>query len=415
MEYMRTERAHLMCPCMQFGIVAIVAKAFDEARIRDSFSRLAAAHPFLQALLGHDAARNAYFYDIRGSSQIELRLNREEIAQADAAEIIAEYRRLTSYDWNLFEEGMLKASVWSMRGKTCFLLVFHHLLADGRGALGLAQELADCYADGSVPRPAQERLIVPEQDFPGGSELPLISSILTRSANRMWQKEAQQLSYGHYHQFANKFARENPAELSVTRIGTEELSGICELCHESHISVNDYLLAQMFVKERAEKIILAYDVRKLLRSYEDGALGNYATAISISLKASGSVTGTAQKVHDLVRKKTGSPKDLFLVLQCYARLEPGLLDAAFISSRGGFPSRAGRFIGTKFFGYGRPHSYCITNLGRIQSKTMEAAYFIPPASPAVKKIQGVLTVNGEMTICTRERHEPPAGEERRFH
>lgn len=51
------------------------------------------------------------------------------------------------------------------------------------------------------------------------------------------------------------------------------------------------------------------------------------------------------------------------------------------------------------FGYGSQDGYSITNLGKIQSDIISEAVFIPPASPANKKIWGVLTVNGCMKIC----------------
>ena len=66
------------------------------------------------------------------------------LADLEDAEILREFERLTGYEWNLFNEGMLKASAWKIGEtgeRTGFLLVFHHLLTDGRGALGLAQEL----------------------------------------------------------------------------------------------------------------------------------------------------------------------------------------------------------------------------------------------------------------------------------
>jgi hypothetical protein len=111
----------------------------------------------------------------------------------------------------------------------------------------------------------------------------------------------------------------------------------------------------------------------------------------------------AKKIHNQIQKKLNSPKDLYLILQCYASLEPGLLDAAMISSRGAFDSKVAKFIGTSFFNYDKAKGYSITNLGKIENKNIESAFFIPPASPAIKKTHGVLTVNGVMRICTSQR------------
>ena len=96
---------------------------------------------------------------------------------------------LTGYDWDLFSEGMLKAAIWKMGTGTCFLLVFHHLLTDGRGALGLMQELCDYYALGTVPQYAPEKLMASASDLPKDSGMPFLSRKLVDKANRDWAKE----------------------------------------------------------------------------------------------------------------------------------------------------------------------------------------------------------------------------------
>ena len=74
-----------------------------------------------------------------------------------------------------------------------------------------------------------------------------------------------------------------------------------------------------------------------------------------------------------------------------------------ISSYGAFDSKTAKFIGINFFNYDKAKGYSITNLGKIESQNIESAFFIPPASPAIKKTLGVLTVNGTMRICTSAR------------
>lgn len=93
------------------------------------------------------------------------------------------------------------------------------------------------------------------------------------------------------------------------------------------------------------------------------------------------------------------------VLSCYIAMNPGLIDAAAISTLGMFNSKAGKFVGGEMFGFRNQSGYSITNLGRIESSYIKSALFISPASPAMKKIVGVLTVNGRMYRCTSERHK----------
>ena len=397
-----------MCPNMCFGIAMLVDRPYDEAAIRDTVRRLSAAHPFLNALLGYDEAENAYYYRVTDRPQAELRLKGHGPVTAGAVTpddrvLMEEYQQLTGRDWDLFEEGMLKISVWRSSQKTQFLLVFHHLLADGRGALGLAEELAECYVRGREPKAVPESLISSDRDFPPESRMPLVSRILVCRANRTWAKERHHVAYDDYHAFANEFLRSDAVRHSVFRTGKEKLERIRRRCHEEQVTVNDYLIAKLMLEEKTGKVIIASDLRDRLSCYREGALGNYSTAFSVRVRKRQALFRLAREVHDQVRRTLSHQKDLYLVLQCYANLAPGLLDAAFISCKGGFPSKAGKFIGSLFFGFEAGNGYSITNLGKIENGSIEDAYFIPPASPAICKTQGILTVNGVMTVCTSER------------
>ena len=405
MEYLFTERAHLMCPRMYFGIVVNVKAAFDEAQVRTAFSALAKGHPFLRALLGYEEKSGRYFYDVTGASQTEILIKEQETPSADDPAVMAEYEHLTNAEWDLFSEGMLKAAVWKSGENTCFSLVFHHLLADGRGALTLSQELADCYARDAVPKYAPERLISSAGDFPKGSGLPLISRMLIDKANRDWKKERHApVSYRRYRDCANQFLREDRVQYSLKKLDRAEVEETVRQCREQGVTVNDLLMARMYMRENTDKIIIAHDLRQQLAFFIPGALGNYATAFSVVMKKKkGDEFALAREIHRKVRKIISSPAQLYLVLQCYARLEPGLIDAAFMAARGGYESKAAAFIGSTFFGFSASKGYSITNLGRIENSSIETAYFIPPASPAIRMTQGVLTVNGEMTVCTSGR------------
>ena len=404
MQYLFTERAHLMCPHMNFGVVMSVRAPYEEERVRKAMKRLYAAHPFLNALLGYERETNAYYCRVTDRPTAELKLKAREIPDAGDPEVLREYGELTSRDWDLFAEGMLKTVVWPMKEGICFLLTFHHLLADGRGALGLARELAECYAAGKQPGFAEEKLIASADEFPKDSRMSFISRFMIGVANKKQAKEQKILSYPEYHAFADAFLKKDEVSYSVLRTGAEETEKLIKACRENGVTLNDYLLAKMMIEERTKKVIMACDLRGRLGCYTEGALGNYSTAFSVEVKETGTDPYVlAKTVHRKVRRKMNRPRDLYLVLQCYSNLDPAALDAAFMACRGDYPSKSGKFVGSVFLGFDAPRGYSITNLGKINNECIAAAYFIPPASPAVRKTQGVLTVNGQMTVCTSER------------
>ncbi|MCR5119830.1 MAG: hypothetical protein K6B44_09480 [Lachnospiraceae bacterium] len=404
MEYIFTERAHLMCPNMCFGIVICINAELNESRVADAVRCLSLAHPFIRALISHEEKENRFFYDVKEDSQAEISICRGNIPDLDSPEIITEFERITSRDFDLFKEGMLKISVWPSGAKTIVLMVFHHLLADGMGALELSREFADYYVLGKQPVYAEEKLISSASEFPENSKLPFISRLLVNMANRQWKKENKRLAFEDYHRFADEHLKNDKVKHKLSVLEISETENIAKKCKTERITVNDYLLAKLFTEERIKRIVMAMDIRKPLKCYNPGAMGNYSTAFSVELNGlEDDLFTVAKQVHEKVRVITSKPSSLYLVLQCYAALDPGLLDAAMMASRGRFESKAAGFIGKNFFHMDKAEGYSITNLGKTESDVIEDAYFIPPASPAIKKTCGVLTLNGKMRVCTSER------------
>ena len=234
--------------------------------------------------------------------------------------------------------------------------------------------------------------------------MPLISRWFTNNANKNWKKENRILSYEEYHKLADEFLKTDRVKHTLSEISSTELTKLIDGCKRHDVTVNDYLMAEFMIREKAKSAVVASDLRDRLTCINEDSLGNFATAFSVSVsKKSEDIWEVSKELHSAIQKKINTPSELCLVLSCYAMLEPGLLDAAFLSCRGDFNSKAGKFIGSMFFGFGAAAGYSITNLGKIVSKNIESAFFIPPASPAIKKTQGVLTVNGVMRICTSQR------------
>ena len=170
-------------------------------------------------------------------------------------------------------------------------------------------------------------------------------------------------------------------------VTAEQFDEIKKICKEKDVTVNDVLLAQMFLTKGCNKIIMAVDIRDKIKKYNRGALGNYASAFSIELKSKTKQVGEeAKEVHTLVKKKSADTKSLMTILTCYFIMNPTLLDAAAMAGIGLYDSKTAAFVGKTILGYSSPSSYSITNLGKISNSNMNYAIFIPPASPATKKV-----------------------------
>lgn len=403
-QYLFTERAHLMCPGMCFGLAALIDAPHDAERIRAAVAALEEAHPFLRAVIGHQAEDNRFFYDVTAVGKTDWTDAHEEIAGLDAPAIFGRCDELTGRDWDLRTEGLLKIVTWKANERLCALFVFHHLLTDGRGALGLVQEFADCYVTGRRPACAQERLIARAEDLPDGAALKGVARWLVARTNQKWRGEGRRLDYAAYHSFADGYVRSQRVAHRCETIDGERLARLSGQCHDRGVTLNDYLAARMMFEEQTNKVIIACDLRQRLKCYRSGALGNYATAFSVKLgRRGGDALTLAKAVHVAVRKVMKDDRALCTVLSCYAMMEPGLLDAAAISALGGYESPSAAFVGQAMFGMGAPRGISLTNLGKIESACLSEAMFIPPASPAMRRTVGAVTVNGRMILCDSAR------------
>lgn len=393
--YMYTERAHFMCPNMHFGIMAKIESNYDEGQLRQSIDTLQKAHPFLQSLIAEETDTGRYYYQIQDYLNIPVMV-KEEVAlwQQD-------YEEISVRGWNVKKECLLKVVVYSKENEFQILFIAHHLLCDGRGLLQLVKEFAEHYADGVIPQFAQECLIQGLNDLPPNSDLPFISKLIIGDANKRWKKEGQQVMYEEYNAFERAYIQKHNMKREIFTVCNQELEKMLALCKQHSVTVNDWLIAKMMLEENTNKVVIAADIRNQVKCYRQGAMGNYSTAFSVSVKKKEeNVITLAKRVASQVINICQHPQKEMLVLACYIHMLPELIDAVAISTLGDFGSKAGTFVGRNMFGYGLQNGYSITNLGKIQSNIIAEAVFIPPASPANKKTWGVLTVNNHMKICT---------------
>lgn len=394
-QYLVTERAHFMCPNMHFGMLVELAAEYDGNKIKETLEKMEKAHPFLRSVISYDEDGVRLYYDVKDESKISF------VEKESMDTMWEDYKAVSKYEWNPFVNGLLKVYAYNKNGQTTLLFIAHHLLGDGRCILEIAKEFAECYVQNGEPEYVEEALIRTIDDLPEKSDLTGISKLLVKQANKQWRTEGKRVRYEEYALFVEKFASTHPVCLKEHYISDEEFNKMIQLCKENGITLNDLLMAHMYIKTGTEKIIIAADLREKLACYRKGACGNYASAMGIVCKSKTTdVVKKAKEVHRIVRKQMSNNRKLMLVLACYFNMEPTLLDAAAIAGMGGFESKAGAFVGGSMFGYAGPESYSITNLGKIECESMLSAMFIPPASPAAGCTLGVVTVNGKMRLCT---------------
>lgn len=153
-----------------------------ETEIQNTLNRLCEAHPFLRSVISYEDGSDNLYYKDTGVSQIQTYVRNGDFSWTD-------YETVSLNEWNVFKNGLLKVYFYRKESGTAVLFVVHHLLADGKGALSLAEEFANDYVGGIYPEYAPEYLITSASELPPKSELGGISKLLIDYANRHWKKE----------------------------------------------------------------------------------------------------------------------------------------------------------------------------------------------------------------------------------
>ena len=278
-QYLITERAHFMCPNMHFGMLMEIEKEYDKANVEATLNRMAEAHPFLKCLIAYENGTKQLYYKVTDLSKIDL------VIKENISSLWVDYKNVSKQDWNVFENGLLKVYIYPQKLGMTLLFIAHHLLVDGRGLLEIAQEFANDYMGAIAPVYVEEALLESIDDLPQKSSLSGISKMLVNLANRQWEKENHAVSYEQYKRFVEEYSKKHPVEYGTYEVNDTTVAQMTQLCKTNGFSMNDLLMAHMYVQTGTEKIIIAADIRNIVSKYRKGALGNYSTAMGIYCKS----------------------------------------------------------------------------------------------------------------------------------
>lgn len=391
-----TERAHYMTPNMNFAIAAEICAEYDFAKVQHTLDLLKAAHPLLSSVISVDKDKNVVY---KNDKNMEIPV----FVKDNADNWLADYDEITKTGWDLRKDCLMRVIVYPKGNCTFVVFAVHHLLCDGKALCDFALTFADMYANSSSCGSYEDRTIASAEELRGNLKLPFFIKYIVNSANKKWSGDKNPITYDKYRDFELSYCSSHTINKSLSSMSSDKLDELKSQCREKGVTINDYLIAQMMTDEKNSTVIIGADIRKYYSKYEEGALGNYSSAYSVGItKLSEDVWEVASYVSKAVGKIKSNPRKELLTLALYASLDQELLDVAAISACGNHKSEAGLFVGDRLLGLKTPRNYTITNLGSYESSTVSNAFFVPPASPSAKRIDGVITVNGVMNTVSAQ-------------
>lgn len=390
-KYIFSERPHLMCPNMLIGLKFNVYKEYINLKAQKVLDLIADAHPFLKSTLKHK--KDFIIYSISEKSTIEF----HEIN--NKTDFMNDYKNVSETYWDVFNEGLLKIFVYPQDKCFTVLMVAHHLLGDGKSIAQLMNEFAILYNDGEIHKENERTIISGIKDLPVKSDLTGLNNWYINFLNKKWNKEQHRITQKEYKNFFRKFVVQNPVSYMQKIIASDKLQSIILNCKNNDVKVNSAILSAFSIAAETKTIGIGVDIRNKLTSYKEDTIGNFASALSISCKGSKDCYQRAKTISKRVDKKIKDNRKLMLLLSCYMRMSPLLIDAMFPSCFNGYKSKTAKKAG-KMFGYNKQNNLGITNLGKYKISNIGDVIFIPPASPSNFQTVGVITVNNEMSFCS---------------
>lgn len=266
-----------MCPDMEFGVYFKVKSRYEYKQVEDTIDSLAYfGHPFMSARIKDDENGKPY-YEIMTRPELFC------MEMPQKGSYFDDFKAERNKGWDVYHEPLLKVLLYPGSEDFGALFIAHHLLCDGRGLMGLCMEFAKCYIENCEPEHRCEKLIASYDDFPKDSRLPLISRIIVSDANKRWRSEKTKLLYDEYLSFEKEYISKRSLLIETKTFTGKKLDELISICHSLGVSVNDYLIAEMVLIKKTNKVITAADIRNKLSNYHEGSLGNYSTAFSVKV------------------------------------------------------------------------------------------------------------------------------------
>lgn len=391
-QYIYSERINLTCPRMIVGMKFDIVCDFSEERIREAIEKLSSIHTFLRSNIKKDA--NGYYYDIKDDKKIEIYIKNAE------ENFIDDYSKFADDFWDIQNGNMFKVCAYPSERYFTVLFLIHHIISDGRALMCLVKDFVKIYNYKEVDLEKEPKVIRSIKDFPKKSDLSFPNKIFVTLNNFKWYIEKNKVNNIDYKNFFVDYMKKNKTGYNYFEFTKEETYYIENICRKNKVTVNSAILTSLFkISPYLKSIGVAVDIRKKLNYQVNDTLGNFASGIRIeySYKNQLNFFENAKLVNNKVKKKISKNRDLFLLLSCYMRMNPNLIDAMNISAFGYFKSDTAKKISGSL-GHGVPSGLGVTNLGREFIDKLEDVVFIPPSVPSNELTIGVVTVNGKMSI-----------------
>lgn len=313
----------------------------------------------------------------------------------------------------LFKIGLFR---YPGEGKTDIVFLAHHVVGDGMAFVTITRSFLD-YLTGDtdvipkIPPFYGTKSTLRENIKPG-----LLSRYFSGKLNKAWQKTGRVFTEQEYQSFRKEFRTVNEPGICIKIVDNAVLTKWIELSKATSATMNELIICALVASLQKNRTIpggkaeigIAINIRNDVQPAANDCLGNFVSGVLIRARYNfnKSFEENLDCFKTIFRNRILNKKKRFGPILFTRDLEPDFVDSIYFAEYGHYESKVSKQLARILGERNDDKSIGISNLGRIEinrnyALSMEDMVFIPPAYPANLLTLGLVTCNGQMSICFR--------------
>jgi NRPS condensation-like uncharacterized protein len=386
----------------------VIEGKFDKEGYQVAINNVCKRHPLLNYTIEKDKDNNTWFVPDTGSVGIEYYNSNEMPNWQDW------YKKIDNVPFDFKHGPLVKVCIIFDNSQTEIIMLGHHVIGDGIAYLNLSKDILSALDNkiDMIPQipPMKSRL-------KKKANLGFLSSLYARKLNKEWRKNHVVFSENDYTAFFEQYRKKYIPQMYMESINETDLNKIIQKCKNYGLTVNELITAAFAIamvelsghySGKEIRLGVAANIRNELVEEPNNCMGNFVSGIvaNINYVSEETFIQNAQDIALILQKQLNVPKNRYLALNFFNKIDKDLLEAAMFATYGNYPIPVAKKLGAIIGERTENKGIGISNLGKhgfskFSNLKVLDIQFIGPAFPANLLSVGIITVNNKLNINLR--------------
>ncbi|GMO38108.1 MAG: hypothetical protein Ta2B_17810 [Termitinemataceae bacterium] len=402
------ERWHFGSPSINVCFRIIIEGKFSTNDFERAINNVCKRHPSLNYTIEIDSENNIWFVPNTSHVGIEFYNSKEITNWQDW------YKRIDGVPFNFRHGPLVKIGVIFDNNQTEIIILGHHVIGDGIAYLNLSKDILLALDNKININPQIPPL---KSTLKKKINLGVLAKLYARKLNKEWRKNRVIFSENDYHTFFEQYREKYIPQMYMESIEETDLNKIIQKCRNHNLTANE-LITTAFAMAMVElsghypakeiRLGVAANIRSELVEEPYDCMGNYVSGITANIKYASEKAFmlNAQETATILREQLKVPKNRYLALNFFNKIDKDLLEAAMYATYGNYPIHVAKQLGAIIGERTENKGIGISNLGKhdfnkFTNLKVFDIQFIGPAFPANLLSVGIITVNNKLNINLR--------------